>query len=113
MITAAATRPMPSSLIARDSVRLALERRGTCVAARELPRDTATARAALQRELHRFACARFGFARRWRRGDAEGIEPTRDRRQIVFLAERIERDPQPEALGQRDLLLDRLAGMRL
>ena len=33
--------------------------------------------------------------------------------QIVVLRERIERDPQAEALGQRDLLLDRFAGMDL
>jgi len=37
-------------------------------------------------------------------------EPDADRREVVVLRERIERNPQPEALGQRDLLLDRLAG---
>jgi hypothetical protein len=33
--------------------------------------------------------------------------------QVGVLVERVERDPQPEAFGQRDLLLDRLAGMDL
>ena len=36
-----------------------------------------------------------------------------DRGEVVVLRERIERDPQAEALGQRDLFLDRFAGMDL
>mmetsp|Transcript_71390 Transcript_71390/g.168262 ORF Transcript_71390/g.168262 Transcript_71390/m.168262 type:complete len:240 (-) Transcript_71390:255-974(-) len=40
-------------------------------------------------------------------------QPLRHDRQVFVLAERIEADPQAEALGQRDLLLDRLAGMDL
>jgi hypothetical protein len=37
----------------------------------------------------------------------------RDDIEVVVLAERIEGQPQPEALGQRDLFLDRLARMQV
>ena len=38
-------------------------------------------------------------------------EPCRDRGQVIVLAKRIERDPDTEAFGERDLFLDRFARM--
>ena len=107
---AAATRRRACSTLTRRA-RFSAQSGGAGVAPRELPRDAAAARAALQRELHRFAGARLGLARGFRRGDAERGEPRRDGGEVVVLAERIERDPQAEALGERDLLLDRFAGV--
>ena len=40
-------------------------------------------------------------------------QPLRDDREVLLLAEAVEADPQAEALGQRDLLLHRLARMHL
>src|SRR5438046_8467834 len=80
---------------------------GAGVAPGELPRDAPAPRAPLQRELHRFARARLGLARGFRRSDAERGQPRCDRREIVVLAEWIKRHPEAETLGQRDLLLDR------
>ena len=67
-----------------------------------------------KRELHRLAVQRL--ARRARRAAParrENASQPVDGGEIVVLAERIERNPQAEALGQRDLLLDRFAGMHL
>src|SRR5262245_2757018 len=77
--------------------------------ARELPRHAPAARAALQRPLQGGALRRFrACARR-----LEVLEPHGDDLEIVALVEGIERRPQPEALGERYLLLRRLARMDL
>src|SRR3954470_9845245 len=68
----------------------------------ELVGHPAAARAALQRPLQRLFL-RFFIGRR-----AEGFEPVADDVQVLVLVEGIEADPQAEALGERDLLLDRL-----
>ena len=77
--------------------------------ARELVGHPARARAALQRPHQR-----LGPQRSDRRVvEAEMAQPLADDGQVLGLAERIEADPQAEALGQRDLLLDRLARVQL
>src|SRR5213594_2584127 len=77
--------------------------------ARELVGDAPRARAALQRPHERLLARRGdgGFI------DTEEAQPLRDDRQVLVLAERIEAQPQAEALGQRDLFLHHLAGMHL
>src|SRR4029453_5055015 len=50
-----------------------------------------------------------GIARAARGSDAEMREPAGDGGEIVVLRERVERDPQSEPLGQRNLLLYGLA----
>jgi hypothetical protein len=45
-----------------------------------------------------------------RRGRVVKSEPGIDRGEVIILAERVEGDPETEALGQRNLLLDRFAG---
>jgi hypothetical protein len=60
-MTAAATRSRRAPAHAlRASLRA--QSRSAGVAARELPRDAAAARTALQRELHRFVMTRFRVA---------------------------------------------------
>src|SRR6185437_12062637 len=80
---------------------------------RELPCHAPAARAALQRELQCLTCTLVGLAPAGRGLDAEMIEPSRDRGEVVVLRKRIERHPQAEAFGQRHLLLDRLARVYL
>ena len=53
----------------------------------------------------------LGLARAQSRLDAKVREPARDRGKIVVLRERIKRDPQAEALRQRNLFLDRFTRM--
>src|SRR5438309_4401651 len=79
----------------------------TCPIPRELVSHAAASRAALQRPLQPL------FARRAHllRAAAERLQPMRDDVEVLVLVEGIERDPQSEALGERNLLLDRLAGM--
>src|SRR5690349_4623976 len=80
---------------------------------RELPRNAAAARATGQRELQRLARARVGVRVGRRSRHAEMREPSLDGGEIVVLHERIERDPQPEALREGNLLLDRFAWVHL
>src|SRR5207237_6112069 len=68
--------------------------------------DAAAARAALQGPLQRFLLHALG-------GGAEHLQPVLDDVEVLVLVERIEGHPQAEALGERDLLLDRLAGVDL
>src|SRR5689334_25381544 len=75
--------------------------------ARELIGDPAAARAALQRPLQRL------LARLVAPPAAEGLQPVLHDVEVLVLVEGIEGDPQAEALRERDLLLDRLAGMDL
>src|SRR3954463_2421715 len=72
----------------------------------ELIGDAPAARAALQRPLQRLLV-------RIVRGAAEGLQPVLDDREVLVLVERVERDPQAEALGKRDFLLHGLARMDL
>src|SRR3954452_5402419 len=75
--------------------------------ARELIRHAPAARAALQRPLQRL------FARLVAPLAAERLQPVLHDVEVLVLIERIERHPQSEALRERNLLLDRLAGMDL
>src|SRR5258706_9286469 len=73
----------------------------------ELVGDPAAARAALQRPLQGL------FLRFLRKRRIERLQPVAHDVEIFVLIERIERHPQAEALGERDLLLDGLPGMDL
>src|SRR5688572_29876715 len=68
--------------------------------------DTAAARPALQRPLQRLLLRVLGRA-------SERLQPVLDDGKVLVLVERVERDPQAEALGERNFLLDGLAGMDL
>src|SRR4051812_27923045 len=99
-MTAAAT----STITARRSFLLRVT---SGPVARELVGDPAAARASLQRPLERLF---LGFVLRC---GVEMLQPLADDLEIFVLVERIEAHPEPEALGERDLLLDRLAGVDL
>src|ERR1700733_13766643 len=66
--------------------------------ARELPRDPPAPEAALQRPQQRRLARLFGGLA------AERRDPMVGDVEVLLLVERIERKPQAEALGQRDLL---------
>src|SRR5690348_6847162 len=70
---------------------------------RELVGDAAAARAPLQGPLQGFLFLEAAHA--------EILQPLADDLEVLALVEGIEGHPQAEALGQRDLLLDRLARM--
>src|SRR6185503_20441290 len=89
----------------------AVERAGARLRPRELPGDAAAAGSALQRELHRFALQPFQRGAVAGHRHAVEAQPLVDRGKVVFLRERIERDPDAEALGQRYLFLDRFPRM--
>ena len=79
------------------------------VVARELPGDAPAARSAPERPLQRLGARRLDV-----RGRAAHLgQPVRDDVEIPVLVELVERDPQPEPLRQRDLLLGGLARMDL
>src|SRR6267378_3206287 len=73
----------------------------TCPIPRELVSHAAASRAALQCPLQPL------FARRAHllRAAAERLQPMRDDVEVLVLVEGIERDPQSEALGERNLFL--------
>src|SRR5690606_30476151 len=75
----------------------------------ELPGHAPGPRAPLQREAQRVAAGGLDLLRT----AAEVGEPVLGDGEVVVLPEGIERDPQAEALRQRDLLLGGLAGMDL
>src|ERR1700754_2009158 len=83
--------------------------RRSCLASRpvacELPRDASRARPALQRPNKRIAPRALDLGLI----DAEMLQPVPDDREVIVLLERIEAHPQPEALGERNLLLDYFA----
>src|SRR5437868_15044326 len=99
--------PTATSVCLREPVIAASGAPG--VVARELVGHAAAARAALERPHQRLRSRgldRLGL-------DTERGEPLGDDRQVLVLAERIEADPEAEALRQRDLLLDHLARVHL
>src|SRR5258708_11209278 len=77
------------------------------VVAGELPRHAPAARAALERPEER------GLARRVVRLAAEGLHPMVGDLEVLVLVEWVEREPKPEALPERDLLLPGLARVDL
>src|SRR5688572_31659343 len=71
----------------------------------ELPGHAAAAGAALERPLQRRPLRCLGAGA----GRLEMLEPDADDLEVLLLVERVERDPQPEALGQRHLFFRGLA----
>src|SRR5687768_14265035 len=76
---------------------------------RELPCHAARARSALQGPLQGFEARGLDL----RLSTAEASQPVADDVEVIVLLERIERQPQAEALRQRDLLFHRLARMQV
>src|SRR5204862_7339797 len=72
---------------------------------RELVSHAAASRAALQRPLEPLLARRVHLPR----AAAERLQPLRNDVEVLVLVEGIERDPQSVALGERNLLLYRLA----
>src|SRR5881392_4125961 len=75
----------------------------------ELPCHPARARAALQGPAQRIGARGLDLLA----VAAEAAQPVRHDVEVIVLLERVEREPQPEAFGQRDLFLDRLARMQV
>src|ERR1700692_3079023 len=73
---------------------------------RELPGDAPRARAACGRPFQRFTLELF-----FGKLDAEMAAITLHHREILILAAAVKAEPQSEAVRERDLLLDRLAGI--
>src|SRR5665647_1579781 len=73
-----------------------------------LPGDAARARAARGRPFQRYALELF-----FGDLDAEMAAIALRHRKILILAAAVKAEPQSEAVGERDLFLDRLAGIDL